>query len=162
MIIFLDIDGVLNDHTLQDNNYCGTKKECVSNFNKILDAFPEAKIVISSAWRYMILGGDLTLNGFEMLLLSHGVKCRKRVIGHTMSDESEVESDNYRSRAELIKSWMFANTSSNERFIVLDDMYLGLPESWLIDGKCGLTKEDAYFIIAKYIQTTPLVKDIVN
>lgn len=83
-VIFLDIDGVLNDHTQMENHYCGTKYECVQQFNRILDAVPEAKIVISSAWRYMILRGDVTLKGFEMLLLTHGVKCHERVIGHTI------------------------------------------------------------------------------
>lgn len=50
-VIFLDFDGVMNP----ENNYkpdCVFSKAAVKNLNKILSECPEAKIVVSSAWRH--------------------------------------------------------------------------------------------------------------
>lgn len=40
-LLFLDIDGVLNDHSKFSNNYCGIKQECVDNLNIILDKYKD-------------------------------------------------------------------------------------------------------------------------
>jgi hypothetical protein len=37
-LIFLDCDGVLNDHKQHANGYCGTTRRCVQNLNRILRA----------------------------------------------------------------------------------------------------------------------------
>lgn len=155
-VIFLDIDGVLNNHTPLENNYCGTRSDCVSNFNRILDALPEAKIVISSAWRYLILRGDVTIKGFEMLLLTHGVKCFGRVIGHTVADGPIEDEPNHHDpeawkvaglawRREQIRQWAFQNKVSS--YIAIDDLPLDMPEQYFVDGELGLTFEDASAII---------------
>ena len=158
MIIFLDIDGVLNDHCALPSKYCGTKRECVLNFNAVLDAVPDAKIVVSSAWRYMILRGDVTLRGFEMLLLTHGVKCDGRIIGHTEADgKIEDEPSHFhpqawsvaglRWRKEQIYRWV--KSSEIARFVVVDDLDLGMPEQVKIDGETGMTILDADEVISR-------------
>lgn len=86
-VIFLDIDGVLNDHVPRDNGYCGMQMEFVHELNRILAAVPDAQLVISSAWRYMVIRGEMTLKGFEFLLVSHGVNCLGRVHGVTDPDD---------------------------------------------------------------------------
>lgn len=67
-ILFLDIDGVLNNHEKLESGYCGISQPQAHHLNLILDTFPDLKLVISSAWRYMTFRGDMTLRGFEMLL----------------------------------------------------------------------------------------------
>jgi hypothetical protein len=64
-IIFLDIDGVLNRHILQNNGYCGIEQPHVQALNYILAKVPEAKIVVSSAWRYMVHQQAMTLKGLS-------------------------------------------------------------------------------------------------
>lgn len=151
MILFLDIDGVLNDHTEQENRYCGTKPACVSRFNRILDAFPELRIVVSSAWRYMILRGDMTLRGFEMLLLTHGVKCHERIVGYTGPDGAIENEPNHqdreawieaglRWRRDQIQTWVQVNDVAS--FVVLDDLLLDMPELFRTDGTVGLSDAD--------------------
>ncbi len=52
-IIFLDIDGVLNVINQERDNYGHLfHDEFVENLNMIIQAVPEAKIVISSTWRH--------------------------------------------------------------------------------------------------------------
>jgi hypothetical protein len=157
-VIFLDMDGVLNDHTPMDNRYCGVKKECVANFNQILDAVPDAKIVISSAWRYMILRGDVTVKGFEMLLLTHGVKCFQRVIGHTIADgpiedephhhdePAKWRENTMRERGHQIMSWAIEH--GVQKFVALDDLHIGIPNHYWVDSESGLTQSDVNAVVA--------------
>jgi len=70
-VLFLDIDGVLNGHQRHDNGYCGIDPVKVELLNGIVEA-SRCRIVLASAWRYMILGGDMTLKGFGHLLATYG------------------------------------------------------------------------------------------
>src|SRR4051812_10891411 len=56
-VLFLDIDGCLNRKIAHANGYCGLRPKNVRNLNHIL-ASPRVRIVISSAWRYMISSGS--------------------------------------------------------------------------------------------------------
>ena len=69
-IIFLDIDGVLN----QTGNAASLPFDpnCVMYLNHVIKE-TGAHIVISSAWRYQILEGHMTLKGFEFLMKTHGL-----------------------------------------------------------------------------------------
>lgn len=88
-IIFLDVDGVLNSHAaLNGGVYCGMDPKCVLALNYLLEK-TEAKVVLSSAWRYMILGKAMTLLGFAYLMHTHGVvAASQRLVGTTCSDET--------------------------------------------------------------------------
>jgi hypothetical protein len=161
-LIFLDIDGVLNDHQLQESGYCGFKPECVANFNLLLEQMPDLKIVISSAWRYIILGKQMTLKGFEYMMLVGGVNCKDRVIGHTVSDEDEQ----YRTRGGQIQFFLWDWSRQNtflvaaggdcqriDSYIVLDDLpfdfvKLGL-NFFQTRGELGLTYNDVSHILKK-------------
>lgn len=120
-LVFLDIDGVLNDHKQHTNGYLGTIPSCVVCFNDLL-VETGASIVISSAWRYMVLNGAMTLRGFEYLLLTHGVDCKDRVIGMTCSDEDIPL------RGQQIRHWM-NEYGDGRRYVVLDDLDLGISEA---------------------------------
>lgn len=141
-VIFLDIDGVLNNHKKMSNGYCGIDSNCVYYFNRILRVIPDAKIVISSAWRYLILKSSMTVKGFGELLLSHGVECYARVISHTVSDEEEPLRD------KQIQLWIDNNKVNN--FVILDDLGESDGFTWKLnrsklvacDGETGITMKD--------------------
>lgn len=143
-VIFLDIDGVLNDHRPHKSGYCGTTRRCVGYFNQILRQTP-AKIVVSSAWRYLILKGEMTIGGFSSMLLTHGVECHERVIGTTCLDE-EIEV-----RGLQIRHWLNEN-GGDRRYVVLDDMNLGITDCGhpfvRTMGSIGLNRCDANLAIA--------------
>lgn len=82
-LLFLDIDGVLNDHTRMASGYCTIHTDKGDLLNQILDAHPDVQIVISSAWRYLVTGGHMTVKGFENMLLTYGLKVFNRVHGVT-------------------------------------------------------------------------------
>lgn len=141
--IFLDIDGCLNDHTLMANGYCGIDSNKVALLNQILLQHEDVFLVISSAWRYMCIAKDMTLRGFEEMLLTHGVYCYGRVHGITSPDEKYLPesptSDDYADltiRARQIEEYV--QQYSPQSFVVFDD--LDLPVSNLVqtDGKIGL------------------------
>lgn len=161
-LIFLDIDGVLNDHSQLPSGYCGIRRESVEHLNHILDSVPDAKIMISSAWRYMILRGDMTVKGFEYLLLVHGVKCRNRIEGHTGADGSIEDEPNHFD----VDAWKIAGLRwradqiveevcywEPKAYAVIDDLPLSVPNLVQTDGKIGLTREHADRVIE--LLTTP-------
>lgn len=158
VVLFLEIDGVLNDHTNLESGYCGVNQRCVSKFNAVLDAFPDLKIVISSAWRYMVLSHKMHLSGFEMLLLTHGVKCHDRIIGHTAPDGRIEDEPNHQDpeawsiavlkwRREQIYEWVRNN--GNPQFVVVDDLDLGMPELIQTDGTLGLSVCDVDYLMKR-------------
>jgi len=148
-VVYLDIDGVLNWHRfscLAQSNIIHPYN--VKNLNFIL-LQTEARIVLSSAWRYMIHGGAMTLGGFEYLLRTHGVVAG-RLIGATCSDETQ-----WNTRGRQIASFHNRYISPLAKAVVIDDgddedtyrlKTCGVP--WVkTDGKTGLTSDDAIKVI---------------
>lgn len=118
MYLFLDIDGVLNGHSWNEEAQSNTlDKRCVWCFNQILRA-KEPKVVIISAWRYMINNYAITTRGFEYLLRTHGVSAKLNIVGTTASDEQ------YPTRDAQIQQYLDENEIYN-KFIILDDMDMG-------------------------------------
>lgn len=70
-VLFLDVDGVLNGHQQHKNGYCGIDPVKVELLDDIVRG-TGCRIVLASAWRYMVLGGDMTLKGFGHLLATYG------------------------------------------------------------------------------------------
>lgn len=151
-LLFLDCDGVLNTHDPHENGYCGLHVDKVLRLNRIVE-LTGAEVVLSSAWRYMVLGKDITLKGFTYLLLTYGLAQWVRIVGHTASDEEIPE------RGEQIAHYLRA--AGNPRYVILDDggqtppikgAKVTMTQSlacqhgarWVqIDGRVGLTEEDA-------------------
>ena len=85
-LLFLDVDGVLNCHDWDAKaQSCRIRHKCVAQLNRIVRA-TGVKIVLSSAWRYMIHGKAMTLDGFGYMLRTHG-GCGLTPIDCTMPDE---------------------------------------------------------------------------
>lgn len=151
-VIFLDIDGVLNAHQFSvASKSCSIDQGCVRQFNRVLEA-TDAKVVISSAWRYMMLRTDdsepaMTMRGFEYMLRTHGMP-RMDIIGHTRSDEYAGRNghDNQSVRGKLIRLWLAENPGLVDRYVVLDDdaddVLLTMPFI-KTNGSVGLTEQDA-------------------
>jgi hypothetical protein len=113
-IVFLDMDGVLNGHGFDEAAQSNRiDPRCVEALNLILDS-SGARLVLSSAWRYMVTGGAMTLRGFEYMLRTHGAHCNGRLIGHTVPDEVIP------TRGAQVSDWM-ARLGCNRRYLVLDD-----------------------------------------
>lgn len=129
--IFIDIDGVLNDHSISnDSGYCGILPICMSRWNSILRS-TGAQVVISSAWRYMVLEGSMTLEGFR-----HGwYQPRDNIIGLIPRDVLEY------SRAELCLQVPY-----DPVYVCIDDLDLGYAALSLpfvqTDGRYGLQDHD--------------------
>ena len=130
--IFLDFDGVLNDHTVYENGYTGTKPSCVRVLNSVLREYPDTKLVIISSWRYLVHSGQMTLKGFESLMLTHGINAHNRVIGLTREDRDDT-------RYEQILDWLNTHDPNCQSWISLDDNYLSDdPRCVLTNGRTGL------------------------
>lgn len=128
-IIFLDIDGVLNGHAATPSGYCGIDLNRADAFNAIVDR-TGAKIVVTSAWRYLVHSGSMTLKGFEHLLRTHGVK--GEVIGVTGRDAMEQGPDGLvptpNQRGLQVTNWL-REFDEPAAYVVIDDMDLGINDS---------------------------------
>lgn len=145
-IIFLDIDGVLNGHERHANGYYGLRPDCIGHFNRII-GYCDPDIVLSSAWRYMVLEGSMNCIGFLNLLMTHGVS-RCRIVGHTDYDKSLDRS----CRGQLIRKKLTELDPDGERkYVVLDNDDLGISKEGLVfiqtDDFVGLTAERADEVI---------------
>lgn len=148
-ILFLDIDGVLNGHDYdREAESCTLLPACVDRFNRVL-SLRSFHIVLSSAWRYMVLEGAMTLTGFAHMLQTHRVRAKSRLLDVTRRDSSPTEP-----RAIQIADWW--NEHPEWRFgqpwVVLDDMDLGFTKAGMpfvqTDGNAGLSDENVQQLLA--------------
>lgn len=125
-ILFLDIDGVLNLHEYNEKAESNTINPVfVKNLNHVLDS-TNCNIVITSAWRYMILKNAMTLQGFEYLLRTHGIHCVGKLIGTTRLDKDVNDKTE---RGKQIQDWIIRNMMwlpANTVWAIVDDLDLGL------------------------------------
>jgi hypothetical protein len=143
-LLFLDVDGVLNDHIRFPNGYCGTDPACVGHLNHILKTAPDAKVVISSSWRYLLHSGSMTLAGLENLLLTHGLDIYGRLHGVTERDAEfppDAAQETYDRlgliyRAHQIDAYLREHRP--QRWCVLDDLPVPVPQLVQTDGAKGL------------------------
>lgn len=92
MTIFLDIDGVLNRHKRHPNGYCPLVEPCVARLSFLLGRYPHVRLVISSAWRYMMERGDLSCRGLEYIFqMANATSIEGRIDGWTETDEQTCE-----------------------------------------------------------------------
>ncbi len=137
-IIFLDIDGVLNNDDTTDkvDGFTGLHPPLIANFNKIIDAHPDAKIVISSTWRKCLpfLKAYTNFEELKKLLADRGLK--GEIIDHTPIKMS------YISRGGEISMWLDDNAKKLgvDQYVALDDDTHGMErarkprqQSWQTD-----------------------------
>lgn len=121
-IIFLDIDGVLNWAGTEDrlDGFVGLCQERISRLNKITDAVPDAKIVISSTWRHAFT--NAYKNFAELVSLLHDRGIRGEIIDRTPSRFSS------RTRGSEIREWLEdeAKEGRTHTYVILDDSIDGM------------------------------------
>ena len=122
-IIFLDVDGVLNNDETEDR-YCGwtgIDPKLVDKLKILYDKsneIEETKIVISSSWRYEKIRKDSLVDGSFDYLLDKLTEKGMEVVGLTPEDK---KSGWHRGREILV--WLEENKESKNvtTFVILDD-----------------------------------------
>jgi hypothetical protein len=159
-LLFLDVDGVLNAHEFHPDIMCGQiHRDKVELLNGILLS-TGARIVLSSAWRYIVYRGEMNLMGMEWLLRSHGVLAN-RLVGITRRDTTVDRPPDWKGdlqtwvkndeRGEQISDWLetcIGMTGFNcSGYVVIDDMDLGISAAGhpfvQTDGSVGMRAEHA-------------------
>ncbi len=149
-IIFLDIDGVLNNQTYANilntlyknsNGYGGRNKYKLSTKNIKWDLYNvynlkllmnKANVVISSTWRY-----THSINNFKMMFQLYGLKPNK-IIGTTPDLRGQILTI----RGDDINAYL--NTNSVDKYVILDDGSDFYDDQVLVqtDPKYGFTPTD--------------------
>lgn len=157
-VLFLDIDGVLNAHEFDPDIMCGQiHRDKVALLNVVLRE-TEAKVVLSSAWRYIVYRNEANLAGMEWLLRSHGMLAN-RLIGITRQD-TMIRGETFsgepsmwlhtNERGAQITDWL-ADNPPPRSYAVVDDLDLGITEAGhpLVQttGTVGLTITDTMRLI---------------
>ena len=167
-VLFLDIDGVLNGHEWDDDaQSCNVRRECVKHLNRVIKE-TGCRIVLSSAWRYMVHGGAMSLKGFGYMLRTHGLLAEcgssRLIVGLTRKDDGSVDPKDLKSdeRARQIRDWLewwnedpqmraAVGLDAVTRFAAVDDEDHGFGEygvpAVITDGKRGMTEADAEKLI---------------
>lgn len=115
-VIFLDIDGVLNDHKPLRHSRSNTfDRDKVKRFDHLLRV-TGSKIVLSSSWRYFIITGDMTFRGFEQLMRSHGIDAWGRIVGILPPDEESP----FGRDQQIVK--YVREDKEISHFVILDDL----------------------------------------
>lgn len=150
-ILFFDVDGVLNGHDYDARARSNTiNPRCVDHLNQVIEA-TDCRLVISSAWRYMIHGNAMSLRGFEYLLRTHRLAVTDRLCGFTRPDTpDEGQAQDPAHRGRQILEWVDAY-GDGARWAAVDDLDLStvLPAGRFLrtDGLRGLTWSDAQQLI---------------
>lgn len=125
-IIFLDVDGVLNNNTTISQSNYPFDATCLQNL-KLLVEQVDGNIVITSAIRFC------QNNNQELLKELKKYQLDSRVIGYTPFVDGIKEKE--------IRTYLH-NMDSAEAFVVLDDEDLAVPNLIKIDKQVGLAEED--------------------
>lgn len=158
-LLLFDIDGVLNRERgcRHANGYNGLNHECIENFNRIIAEVPSVDLVVISSWRYDILSGRQSFKGFESMLLTHGVNCHGKIIGHTKSDEEICghgrTGDWLKEKGSIIRHHQVADYlwgemgdpgqgSGQRRFCIIDDLAIGVRNQVITNPRHGLAVDD--------------------
>lgn len=160
-LLFLDLDGVLNCHEWDEEVCCGQiHPDKVGRLNCILRS-TNTKIVLSSAWRYIIHRGECNLMGMEWVFRSHGILAN-RLIGYTRKDNEPPNWDGTpgswtrtNERGQQISDWLKEHPQlwMNNNYAILDDLDLGISELHgkrfvQTNGKVGITNDNMYKVIS--------------
>ncbi len=117
-ILFLDLDGVLNAHRRHANGYCGMDAPKLELLAGIVRA-TGCRIVLASAWRYLVLNGQMTLAGVGSLMLTHGAP---RLVTDALVAvlPEDVDTTDPHDRGRLARRWL-AMRPDVVRAVALDD-----------------------------------------
>ena len=127
-VLFLDIDGVLNNFTAHNFKDKFSEPAC-KNLNTLLQDVPDLSIVISSSWRHR------GLDKMKEVLEKNGID-PKRAIDITGDEDGE--------RGNQIRCWLDRNPETSH-FVIFDDNsdMESVKDNFVkINGYVGLTSAD--------------------
>ena len=124
-LIFLDIDGVLNTHDFNPLAKSNTiDRDKIDHLNMII-LVTDARIVLSSAWRYHYHRNEMTIAGLDWLLRAFGLAAgpdehTPRVCGVTPADTMMDGKPKPDERGEQITRWRYEQLHCGP-YVVIDD-----------------------------------------
>lgn len=146
-IIFLDIDGVMNNEIDYNEDEMKTpddmiSRRCVENLNELIEN-TGAKVVISSTWRH-----GRTVEQLQQILNKFGF------VGEVIDKTPSLPGD-YTVRGNEILKWMKDNKeiigeyhSDFTKYVIFDDdsdmLYWQRNNFILVDSFCGLSRRNIY------------------
>jgi hypothetical protein len=145
-IIFLDIDGVINPWRAEKDSSGRFGQKALENFKLILEAVPEAFIVISSTWRYHYTPSKIKeffheagINPDRILDITPDLRYDEGMIRH------------YPGRNEEIEAWLNQHPGVG-KFAIIDDVDIeeieGLEEHFFqTEFERGLTHDQSLKIV---------------
>lgn len=136
-LIFLDIDGVLNNHPCWPKGPELHRPQC--DYLQQIIKRTGAEIVLTSSWRAWIADGSMTCVGFKRLLDTHGI----HAVIHGFIQAGPVDATD---RADAIHDYLtnghfLFSPDGDCRFAILDDLPIADPCLVRTDGYTGLTAE---------------------
>ncbi|NPV87345.1 MAG: hypothetical protein HPY45_15205 [Anaerolineae bacterium] len=145
-VIFLDIDGVLNSISRQNECKWETDPHNVDVLNKIVKE-TGAVVVISSGWRFVYWLGEI-----RRFLLENGVE----------ADIVDVVSPFLENKGDAVEAWLMRHTKDVDSYVILDDCSFLFHEEQLdklveTDYRVGLMMSDAQKAISMLSASTGLV-----
>ncbi len=116
-VIFLDIDGVLNnDAIFEKTKWAYTiDRNLVTLLDKLVRE-TGAKVIISSTWRKI-----MSVEALKYVLASHGMRTFMNVQGMTPSHSSINRTAEY--RGDEIAEWLSVTDKKVEAYVILDDYW---------------------------------------
>jgi hypothetical protein len=132
--LFLDIDGVLNNHKFDERAGSATLDyKNIKYLNAIIDKFAP-QIVLTSAWRYMITRKEMTLTGFSYMLRTHRVSKNVNLIG-TTDEDGRIDFNQSKAGIEHRRLQILRYIATNiepqyypnkyDKIVIIDDLPLG-------------------------------------
>lgn len=161
-IIFLDFDGVMNTENYQarlrtegkpgwDDFVTLFDPEAVANLNRILDAVPDARIVVESNWK---------VNGLDELRLMWAERGLPGALYDAtptffcgelrtldLSDPDSIQKVEGLNKGKEIRAWLRRHADSDCRYAILDDLAEFEGNLWghtiHVNPQVGITESDA-------------------
>jgi Swiss Army Knife RNA repair-like protein len=152
-IIFLDFDGVLNTHEQNQANLSSharpysLDRSMVERVNRII-IHTNSFVVVTSAWRGMVHFCEMSLAGFERMMLTHGFIV-DRLIGITGVDIADGTAGTLfiENRGKLIRDWM-EKFHTPKVHLTIDHSNVDIFPRLQINCHTGITNADADKAIA--------------
>ena len=135
-IIFCDVDGVLNRQYFGEDEQSkfGLDKKCINALRLILTCVPDAKIVITSAWKRFDIEPHVSKTIPWRKVLETQLNKPNVIIGDTPCLDGTISKggDTY-TRASDIDAYLKEHSGTIEKFVILDDEVSCYKETWLED-----------------------------
>lgn len=139
-LLFLDIDGVLNNHAHSKDRHSFVPRICrgpAHILQELIVRSGMAEIVIISSWRSYIHDGHMTLRGFELMLKSHGIQQARVADVLPQYNRSLSHLDD---RVVHLNNYIKGTGLKDGDYVVLDDLKLNVKNHVQPHPHYGLTR----------------------